>query len=86
MLCYTLCSRIPRNTWRIVMDESTPAQNQPKWLDSPLMMTVAQLHSKDLVLENEYLRVENRILRVSVRPIPFLLRGLLASRLQRKLG
>ena len=22
------------------MDESMPAQNQPKWLDSPLMMTV----------------------------------------------
>ena len=72
MLCYILCSRIPRNTWRIVMDESTPAQNQPKWLESPLMMTVAQLHCKDLVLENEYLRVENRILRSKVpKRIPF---------------
>lgn len=28
------------------MDESTPAQNQPKWLELPLMMTVAKVLCK----------------------------------------
>ena len=54
------------------MEESTSAQKQPEWLEQPLMMTVAKLHCKDLVLENEYLRVENRILRSKLpQRLPF---------------
>ena len=48
------------------MDESTSAHNQPIWLKVPFIATVARHLCKELTLQNEYLRTENRILRSKI--------------------
>ena len=45
------------------MDEGTSTQDRPKWLELPLIATIARLLCKELTLQNEYLKTENRILR-----------------------
>ena len=70
LVLYYLRPWIPRNTRRIVMDANMPRQKRPRWsgwwLRLPGVMALARILCRDEVLKNEYLRVENKILKAKV--------------------
>ncbi len=54
------------------MDSEKPSTQPAKWLGLPVVATIARLLCRELILQNEYLRLENKILRSKIEGrIPF---------------
>jgi len=54
------------------MDSEKPSTQPAKWLGLPVIATIARLLCRELTLQNEYLRLENKILRSKIEGrIPF---------------
>ncbi len=49
------------------MDEKTVSEVPARWLGLPVIATVARILCRELTLQNEYLRLENKILRSKIR-------------------
>jgi len=48
------------------MDSEKPSTQPAKWLGLPAIATIARLLCRELTLQNEYLRLENKILRSKI--------------------
>jgi len=49
------------------MDEKTVSEAPARWLGPPVISTVARLLCRQLTLQNEYLRLENKVLKSKVQ-------------------
>jgi hypothetical protein len=49
------------------MGKTDEAKLQNRWLSVPIIATITRLLCRELTLQNEYLRAENRILRSKIR-------------------
>ena len=49
------------------MDEKTVSEVPARWLGLPVIATVARILCRELTLQNEYLRLENKILKSKIR-------------------
>jgi transposase len=64
-VCYSLSSCIPRVRGRV--EDGKGVGRGPDWAGLPVIATLARLLSRELTLENEYLRLENRILKAKAQ-------------------
>jgi hypothetical protein len=51
----------------MVMPTQVPSDQPTKWLGLPVIATIARLLCRELALQNEYLRLENKILKSKVK-------------------
>jgi len=49
------------------MDEKRVSEVPARWLGLPVVATVARILCRELTLQNEYLRLENTILKTKIR-------------------
>jgi len=49
------------------MSTQMPSDQPTKWLGLPLIATIARLLCQELTLQNEYLRLENKILKSKIK-------------------
>jgi hypothetical protein len=48
------------------MDDMTLSEVPAKWLGLPVIATVARVLCRELTLQNEYLRLENKIVKAKI--------------------
>lgn len=48
------------------MDKTLEERSQNKWLSVPIIATITRLLCRELTLQNEYLRAENKILKSKI--------------------
>ena len=66
-LCYPLYLKHASFIWRIVIPMEIPSGQSPKWLSIPIIATISRLLCQELTVQNEYLRLENKILKSKIK-------------------